>query len=175
MFEGSAITMLSSLDTVSSLSEDTLLWPGRKPFCVYSVVARFMQGHTSRSLSGVYGDVSNSSMGMGVIIFCLLAGWLSLRSWVCRGEPTVCSWGRAAQHCQGKQVPVGAAAARPKALHSENDALFFFSQPQAGFLLSRTRHHFVLGFSKCVIVVHWFSVCCVYQGFPEPVWTIYMK
>ncbi|CAF88051.1 unnamed protein product, partial [Tetraodon nigroviridis] len=30
MFEGSAATMLSSLDTVSSLSEDTLLWPGHE-------------------------------------------------------------------------------------------------------------------------------------------------
>jgi len=29
MFEGSATTMLSSLDTVASLSDDTLLWPGR--------------------------------------------------------------------------------------------------------------------------------------------------
>ncbi|TWW80594.1 probable hydrolase PNKD [Takifugu flavidus] len=30
MFEGSATTMLSSLDTVSSLSEDTLMWPGHE-------------------------------------------------------------------------------------------------------------------------------------------------
>ncbi|XP_056145412.1 probable hydrolase PNKD [Lampris incognitus] len=30
MFEGSAITMLSSLDTVGSLSDDTLLWPGHE-------------------------------------------------------------------------------------------------------------------------------------------------
>ena len=29
MFEGSATTMLSSLDTVGCLSDDTLLWPGR--------------------------------------------------------------------------------------------------------------------------------------------------
>lgn len=34
MFEGSATTMLSSLDTVGSLSDDTLLWPGRKIFTV---------------------------------------------------------------------------------------------------------------------------------------------
>lgn len=37
MFEGSATTMLSSLDTVSSLSEDTLLWPGRKLFSVFVI------------------------------------------------------------------------------------------------------------------------------------------
>uniref|UniRef100_A0A8C6Q1R2 PNKD metallo-beta-lactamase domain containing n=1 Tax=Nothobranchius furzeri TaxID=105023 RepID=A0A8C6Q1R2_NOTFU len=30
MFEGSSTTMLSSLDTVSSLSDDTLLWPGHE-------------------------------------------------------------------------------------------------------------------------------------------------
>lgn len=36
-----------------------------------------MQNHTSRSFSGVYLDVSNSSVGMGVIFFCLLAGCLS--------------------------------------------------------------------------------------------------
>ncbi|XP_061580297.1 probable hydrolase PNKD [Cololabis saira] len=30
MFEGSATTMLSSLDTVASLSDDTLLWPGHE-------------------------------------------------------------------------------------------------------------------------------------------------
>ncbi|XP_040005041.1 probable hydrolase PNKD isoform X2 [Xiphias gladius] len=30
MFEGSATTMLSSLDTVGSLSDDTLLWPGHE-------------------------------------------------------------------------------------------------------------------------------------------------
>ena len=30
MFEGNATTMLSSLDTVSALSDDTLLWPGKK-------------------------------------------------------------------------------------------------------------------------------------------------
>ncbi|XP_072301271.1 probable hydrolase PNKD [Eucyclogobius newberryi] len=30
MFEGTATTMLSSLDTVGSLSEDTLLWPGHE-------------------------------------------------------------------------------------------------------------------------------------------------
>ncbi|KAK7938522.1 hypothetical protein WMY93_001848 [Mugilogobius chulae] len=30
MFEGTATTMLSSLDTVSSLSDDTLLWPGHE-------------------------------------------------------------------------------------------------------------------------------------------------
>ncbi|KAM3608469.1 uncharacterized protein V6R79_026171 [Siganus canaliculatus] len=30
MFEGSATTMLSSLDTVTSLSDDTLLWPGHE-------------------------------------------------------------------------------------------------------------------------------------------------
>ncbi|XP_061782596.1 probable hydrolase PNKD [Nerophis lumbriciformis] len=30
MFEGSATTMLSSLDTVSSLNDDTLLWPGHE-------------------------------------------------------------------------------------------------------------------------------------------------
>lgn len=30
MFEGSALTMLSSLDTVGSLSDETLLWPGRE-------------------------------------------------------------------------------------------------------------------------------------------------
>lgn len=37
MFEGSATTMLSSLDTVSALSEDTLLWPGRKLFSVFVI------------------------------------------------------------------------------------------------------------------------------------------
>ncbi|XP_028833718.1 putative hydrolase PNKD [Denticeps clupeoides] len=30
MFEGSALTMLSSLDTVSSLNDETLLWPGHE-------------------------------------------------------------------------------------------------------------------------------------------------
>ena len=47
MFEGSATTMLSSLDTVGCLSDDTLLWPGRStivqpvyPSLVYVFVLR---------------------------------------------------------------------------------------------------------------------------------------
>lgn len=55
------------------------------------------------------------------VIFFLCVHWLSRRSWVCRGQPAVCCWGWAAQHSQGKQISVGAAAARPEAVHGEND------------------------------------------------------
>lgn len=55
------------------------------------------------------------------VIFFLCVHWLSRRSWVCRRQPAVCCWGWAAQHSQGKQISVGAAAARPEAVHGEND------------------------------------------------------
>lgn len=129
IFEGSATTMLSSLDTVSSLSEDTLLWPGRKLFCVWvcvsSVVTRFMQGHTSSSFfRGVWGCFL-FCCGHGCNCF-LSVVWPPLRSWVCRGQPFVCRWGGATEHCQGEQVPVGAAAARPEVVHGEGNTLFWF-------------------------------------------------
>lgn len=77
-------------------------------------------------------------VGMVFIYFCVC--WLSLRSWVCRGQPAVCCWGWATQRCQGKQISVGAAAARPEAVHGENDAspwLCLSSTPsQKGFVLS---------------------------------------
>lgn len=37
MFEGNATTMLSSLDTVGSLSDETLLWPGMETQTFYSL------------------------------------------------------------------------------------------------------------------------------------------
>jgi len=40
MFEGNASTMLSSLDTVGSLNDDTLLWPGMKTLFFYSLFTR---------------------------------------------------------------------------------------------------------------------------------------
>lgn len=55
--------------------------------------------------------------------FCAFFHWLPLRSWVCRGESAVCCRGGATQRCQGRQVSVGAAAARPGAVHGENDAV----------------------------------------------------
>lgn len=55
--------------------------------------------------------------------FCACVPWLPPRSWVCRGQSAVCCWGGATQRCQGKQVSVGAAAARPEAVHGENDAV----------------------------------------------------
>lgn len=68
--------------------------------------------------------------------------WLSLRSWVCRGQPAVCCWGWAMQCCQGKQVSVGAAAARPEAVHGENDTwpslCLCNASSQYGFMLSST-------------------------------------
>lgn len=76
MFEGSATTMLSSLDTVSSLSEDTLLWPGRKHFSVSLFWCVVLQPDFCKNtvfFPEVYGNVSNAAMGMGVIVFCLLA------------------------------------------------------------------------------------------------------
>ncbi|KTG40260.1 hypothetical protein cypCar_00005507 [Cyprinus carpio] len=36
MFEGNASTMLSSLDTVGSLNDETLLWPGKKTESLYT-------------------------------------------------------------------------------------------------------------------------------------------
>lgn len=41
MFEGNALTMLSSLDTVGSLNDNTLLWPGKKTqSTLYNIVQR---------------------------------------------------------------------------------------------------------------------------------------
>lgn len=55
--------------------------------------------------------------------FCVCVPWLPPRSWVCRGQSAICCWGGATQCCQGKQVSVGAAAARPETVHGENDAV----------------------------------------------------
>lgn len=54
---------------------------------------------------------------------CLHVHWLPLRSRVCRGESAVCGRGGAPERRQGGQVSVGAAAARPGAVHGENDAV----------------------------------------------------
>lgn len=147
MFEGSATTMLSSLDTVGSLTDDTLLWPGRRIFSVvwFSVKKIMfvccgwscgfnMSLLLKKSVLSIYsqtirtGCIGNSlvcrllSMVIHVaVIFFLCVHWLSRRSWVCRGQPAVCCWGWTAQHSQGKQISVGAAAARPEAVHGEND------------------------------------------------------
>lgn len=76
------------------------------------------------------------------VIFGLCVHWLLLRSWVCGGQPAVCCRGWAAQRCQGKQVSVGDAAARPEAVHGENDTspLLCLSskQSKAWFMLSCT-------------------------------------
>lgn len=47
-----------------------------------------MQEHTSRSFSGVYGDVSNSSMGMGVIVFSVC--WLAVSQVMSMQRTTFC-------------------------------------------------------------------------------------
>ncbi|CAG01852.1 unnamed protein product, partial [Tetraodon nigroviridis] len=52
MFEGSAATMLSSLDTVSSLSEDTLLWPVWWPDFCKNTHGGLSQGCMGMFLSG---------------------------------------------------------------------------------------------------------------------------
>lgn len=53
------------------------------------------------------------------MLFYFCVHWLSPRSWVCRGQPTVRCGSWASQRCQGEQISVGAAAARPEAVHGE--------------------------------------------------------
>lgn len=43
------------------------------------------------------------------------------RSWVCGGQPAVCGWGGASELHPGEQIPVGAAAAQPEAVHGKSD------------------------------------------------------
>lgn len=88
------------------------------------------------------------------MIFYFCVHWLSLRSWVCRGQPAVCCWGWATQRCQGKQISVGAAAARPEAVHGENDIsplLCLSSTPsQKGFMLSSTWEEGLITCLQCM-------------------------
>ena len=147
--------MLSSLDTVSSLSDETLLWPGRKVFSVVKVCqCSWFEWFDFNTLTDPWSQAIKDCMGTSAeckrlsvvmcvgMIFDFCVPWLSLRSWVCRGQPAVCCWGWAAQRCQGKQISVGAAAERPEAVHGENDTpplLCLPSTPsQKGFTLSST-------------------------------------
>lgn len=67
----------------------------------------------------------------------LCVRWLSFRSRVCRGQPPVCGRSRAAQHGQRKQMPVGAAAARPEAVHGEHNVLLSFCRCATSFQRGR--------------------------------------
>lgn len=100
----------------------------------------------------------------GAMIFYFHVLWLSLRSWVCRGQPAVCCWGWATQRCQGKQISVGATAARPEAVHGENDIsplLCLSSAPsQKGFMLSSTWEEGLITCLQCT--------CCQCPGARSP-------
>lgn len=97
----------------------------------------------SGRMSPLYAAQKSTSAFIALIFsFCVPVSLCPcvLRPWVRRGQPVVRCRGWAAQPCQRKQVSVGAAAARPKAVHGENDIwplLRLCSTPsQKGFVLS---------------------------------------